>query len=89
MASIHGREIGEMMVDLGAGRKKYDDPVDPMAGLLLQAHLGDEVQAGEPLAWLYGEKAEAMAEGLAERLNQAYQVRDSATESPSMILREL
>ena len=58
VARIHGRGMGELAVQLGAGRKKHDDVIDPIAGILLNKQVGDQVEKGEPLAWLFGEKAQ-------------------------------
>ena len=38
---------------LGAGRNRKEDVIDPVAGIILHAKTGDDVQAGEPLATLY------------------------------------
>ncbi len=57
VTGIDGRGLGEILVDLGAGRHKKDDVLDPMAGIYLAKHVGDEVREREVLAWLYGNRA--------------------------------
>ncbi|MGI5875092.1 MAG: thymidine phosphorylase [Bacillota bacterium] len=51
---IHGIEIGLAGMELGAGRKKLGDAIDPAAGVLLRKTVGETVRAGEPLAVLRG-----------------------------------
>lgn len=52
-----GRDLGYAMVELGAGRYRKEDDIDPMAGLTLVAHQGEKVEKGQVIAWLHGDKA--------------------------------
>jgi len=45
--------VGRAAVELGAGRARKEDAVDPAAGLLLHKRIGDPVRAGEALAELH------------------------------------
>ncbi|MCR9248117.1 MAG: thymidine phosphorylase [bacterium] len=42
--------LGQVVVDLGGGRRQPSDAIDPHVGIVLQKQLGDPVAAGEPLA---------------------------------------
>ncbi len=53
LTALDAGEIGLSAVELGAGRARKEDAVDPAAGLLLRKRVGDEVRAGEPLAELH------------------------------------
>jgi len=46
---VHAREVGESAVDLGAGRAKKGDPIDPAVGILVHIKVGDQVKAGQVL----------------------------------------
>jgi thymidine phosphorylase len=46
-------ELGRMVVDLGGGRKKTSDLVDPAVGFLFHKKLGAKVAAGDPIATAY------------------------------------
>jgi pyrimidine-nucleoside phosphorylase len=46
---VHAREVGESAVDLGAGRAKKGDPIDPAVGILVHIKVGDKVKAGQVL----------------------------------------
>ena len=64
------------MVDLGGGRasKRADrfrpqeglQPIDPHVGVVLARVLGDEVRAGEPLAYVHANSDAAAADGVAK-----------------------
>lgn len=62
LAGIDAREIGEIVIDLGGGRRTVDDAIDPRVGILLHARPGDRLETGMPVADLHlsdakGEKA--------------------------------
>ena len=44
------RALGEVAVELGAGRKRLEDEVDPRVGFALWVQQGAEVERGQPLA---------------------------------------
>lgn len=53
IATIDARAIGRAALDLGAGRHRLDDAVDPGVGLLVFAKMGQQFQHAEPLAIIY------------------------------------
>ena len=68
--------LGHLVVDLGGGRasKRADrfrpqeglQPIDPHVGVVLARVLGDEVRAGEPLAYVHANSDAAAADGVAK-----------------------
>lgn len=46
---VDAREVGESAVDLGAGRAKKGDAIDPAVGILVHIKVGDIVNAGQVL----------------------------------------
>ena len=54
LQSLDAEQMGLAAVELGAGRARKEDKVDPAAGLLLFKRAGDEVKAGDVLAELHG-----------------------------------
>jgi pyrimidine-nucleoside phosphorylase len=44
--------IGIAAMRMGAGRERKEDGVDPAVGITVQAKIGDQVEAGQPLATL-------------------------------------
>jgi pyrimidine-nucleoside phosphorylase len=59
------RAIGEIAASLGAGRRRIDDPVDPLAGIIITRKRGESVARGEVLATLFSRHADALREGCA------------------------
>jgi pyrimidine-nucleoside phosphorylase len=49
VARIATREVGLLAIELGCGRAKRDDAIDPASGFLVKKKPGDAVAAGEPL----------------------------------------
>jgi pyrimidine-nucleoside phosphorylase len=54
IASIDAEKLGAASMHLGAGRFKKGDPIDHRTGLILQAKVGDFLQAGDPLIEIHG-----------------------------------
>lgn len=50
IVDLEPRALGEAVVELGGGRRRAGDPVDPSVGLELVRRRGERVEAGEPLA---------------------------------------
>jgi len=49
VARIATREVGLLAIELGCGRAKKDDVIDPASGFRVRKKPGDAVAAGEPL----------------------------------------
>ncbi|MCI6375576.1 MAG: thymidine phosphorylase [Clostridiales bacterium] len=84
VARMDTTAIGYCAQDLGAGRKKKTDAIDPAVGLVMRVRLGDAVRAGEPLATLYINKPE-LAQEAAERLQSAIVIEEEKPELPPLI----
>ncbi len=59
VSGISVRRLGLLAIELGAGRTKIEDVVDPKAGIVLRKKLGDRVRRDEPLARVFTDKREA------------------------------
>lgn len=57
ICGMDAEKIGLAAVELGAGRRKKEDSIDPTAGITLIAKKGDFVKAGDAIAELYTSKA--------------------------------
>lgn len=53
---IDGRALGEIAMEMGAGRARKEDAIEPMVGIRLFKELYDPVRPGEVLFTLYGKK---------------------------------
>ncbi|GAB5533777.1 MAG: thymidine phosphorylase [Rubricoccaceae bacterium] len=57
VGAIDSLALGYAAVELGAGRARKEDAVDPKAGFVLNKRVGDPVEPGEPLASIYASDA--------------------------------
>ena len=78
--------VARAALTLGAGREKKGDEVDPGAGVEVLVKVGDEVEEGEPVARLYGERNAERAEVL---VREALEVSDEPVEPAPGILDSL
>ncbi len=77
VAGIAPRTIGQGITQLGGGRTKVDDIVDPTVGFVITARPGDRVDAGEPIATVFARDAAGIAAGHA-CLTEAIVITDTA-----------
>ena len=55
---INARTVGELSVELGAGRTKKSDPVDHAVGVMIHRNVGDYVKKGDLLATIHANQEE-------------------------------
>lgn len=87
--AIDCKAVGSLGVQLGAGRKRVGEPIDPAVGFVFNAKLGDEVLAGDHLVTIYYNE-EARAEAVQQPLQQAIHIGDgSSMPSRPLILEKI
>jgi pyrimidine-nucleoside phosphorylase len=69
-SGFDARVVAEIALDLGAGRKKKGEPLDPRVGLKVLTRAGDRVDRGQPVAEIHAAGAEE-AELARKRLLEA------------------
>lgn len=84
--SMAGRNIGFLAVDLGGGRKRAEDVIDPIAGFLFNKHLGEFVKKGEPIVWAYGEKASSLGQEFEQRVLGSFEFCEDKPADVDLIL---
>ena len=77
-------QIGLLGIDLGAGRKKVDDIIDPAAGIILKKKIGDRVVANESIASIHTNRQEVLPEAVV-RLGSCIHVGPSKVSPPPLI----
>ncbi len=88
VARIDALSVGTAAWRLGAGRARKEDAVDPAAGVVLAAALGERVEAGQLLATLHAADAERLAEGRAA-LAGAYDIADEPVATAPLVLEKV
>ncbi len=76
IAEVNARKIGELSVNMGAGREKKGDPVDHAVGVVVHTKVGDKVQEGDPLFTIHVNK-ENLIELAKNEMMDAYKFSDS------------
>ncbi len=88
VAAIEAEEIGLAGMELGAGRARAEDRVDPAVGVVLRRKVGDRVSVGEDLAVLHA-NSEKTLEKIARRVRAAYQIRDELSPPVELVVDEI
>lgn len=78
--------IGEVVVELGAGRRKKEDTIDPLVGVVLQKKIGDKIEKGDILAFVHSNKEEKAKWAITE-IERAFKVSKEDVTKKSKILR--
>ena len=79
--SVEPRHIGLAVVELGGGRQRLDDDIDPSVGFVISVKPGDEVAAGEAIASVFAADAEGIRIGRAA-LEEAIVIGEVASPTP-------
>ena len=82
--AIDAEVVGLTVGELGAGRARKGDPVDPAVGVVLGAKVGDRVEAGEHLLEIHA-RSQDDVEVAARRLLAAIEIGDEAVRAPLLI----
>ncbi|HEY6571838.1 MAG TPA: thymidine phosphorylase, partial [Candidatus Eisenbacteria bacterium] len=80
------RALGELLVDLGGGRRRTEDSVDPGVGIRLLRKSGDPVSAGEPVAIVATRAGDG---GARERVAGAVAIGDAAPPKRPIVMEEV
>ncbi|MFK0385363.1 thymidine phosphorylase [Agrobacterium sp. NPDC090273] len=73
LTSCGTRDVGMIVVELGGGRRKPSDTVDPSVGLSGILPLGTRVEKGEPIAFVHAASQDAAARAV-DRVLESYTV---------------
>jgi len=61
---VEPKRVGYGVIELGGGRSKVEDPVDPGVGFVISARPGDKAEAGEPLASIFAKDQAGIEAGM-------------------------
>jgi thymidine phosphorylase len=80
--------VARVALQLGAGRTRVEDRIDPSVGLLLQKKPGDAVARGDVLAEIHAASPEAAAAASAPLL-AAYRFGSRELRSPKLVIERI
>lgn len=89
VSEIDAEKIARVALQLGAGREKTGDRIDPLAGVTLAVKVGDRVAVGAPLATLEKSSDPDGLERAAADLFKAFTISATAPETKSLILERI
>jgi len=83
--AIDALEVGLSALELGAGRLRKEDRVDPAAGVVIEAPVGARVRSGDPLVTVHARSNE-LVERVTKRLRNAWRLTDREVGKPPHVL---
>lgn len=89
VTAIDAEKVGRVSLALGAGREKTGDKIDPLAGVTLEAQIGDKVSVGTPLATLEKSTSPDGLEKAAAELLKAFTIGSTAPEVRALIIERI
>src|SRR6266511_3790932 len=84
LAAVDAEALGRASTDLGAGRMKKGDPVDPAVGIVFRPKIGDRLETGEEIGTIHARDEASARAGLA-RVLSALTLSESRVEPPPLV----
>ncbi|HTM49801.1 MAG TPA: thymidine phosphorylase [Bryobacteraceae bacterium] len=85
VTAIDAEDIGSASGMMGASRDKKEDKIDPAVGVILEAKIGDKVEAGSVLCRLYYTREDRVEEA-AEMVEDAFRISAQKPDVRELIL---
>jgi len=84
LASVDAEALGRASGDLGAGRRKKGDAIDPAVGIVFRPKVGDRVEAGQELGQVHA-RTDADAETCIRSVVAAIALSEGPVEPPPLV----
>ncbi len=85
LSAINCREVGLSLADMGAARRKVEDPLDLSAGLTFHPSIGDHLNQGDPIATILCQSQD-LAQLAANRITAALTITPTESSPTPLIL---
>lgn len=83
ISAIRTRELGLLSVEIGGGRARKDDVIDPAVGFVLEKKVGDRVRPGDTLLVIHANTEDIG--GIKERVRKAFLITPEKPEMNPLI----
>jgi len=84
LAAVDAEALGRASGDLGAGRKRKGDPIDPAVGIVFRPKVGDAIEARQELGTIHAQ-SETDVRACADRVLGALTLSDETVEPPPLV----
>lgn len=88
VTSIDAFELGLTAIELGAGRQKLEETIDPKAGIVLRKKVGDAVESGETLAMMFTDR-EGTVSSARNRIKKSFRIGPSKPQPQKLVLYKI
>ena len=88
VSAVNGQTLGLAVVNLGGGRQREGDRINPSVGLSDLAGIGDEIGVGDPLCMVHA-GTEAAADAAVAAVQAAYLMAEVAPTEPQLVLKRI
>lgn len=85
LRSIDGESLGWSTVEIGAGRRRQDEPIDDAAGLEVCARLGDSIVRGQTVARILVGRRKVDLEALKLKVEKAFEIGKEEMSPPPLV----
>ena len=85
IAELDAYKIGQICLDLGAGRKTKEDKIDTRVGITLDKKVGAKVKKGDVLGYVHASDLDKAKKALLD-IKEAYRYSNIKIRKPSLIL---
>ncbi|HMS63905.1 MAG TPA: thymidine phosphorylase [Ignavibacteria bacterium] len=85
ISEMTAMDFGYASIELGCGRKKTNDKVDYLAGIILNKKVGNEIRKGDLICEMYAEDEKKLFAG-EKRLKGAVKISDSKPKENKLII---
>jgi pyrimidine-nucleoside phosphorylase len=84
LVGVDAEALGRASADLGAGRRRKGDPIDPAVGIVFHPKVGDRIQDGQALGEIHA-RSDADADTCRSRIHAALTFADHDLEPPPLV----
>jgi thymidine phosphorylase len=84
LAAVDAEALGRASGELGAGRKKKGDPIDPAVGIVFRPKVGDRIERGQELGAVHA-RGEHDARACLRRIAEAMTFGEEPVEPPPLV----
>ena len=88
LAKMNTEELGKILIELGGGRKKASDQIDPSVGMIFHRKLGSKVQTGEPLVTVYAKRGTDLGP-LEHSFHQSIEISGTRKSVPKLVFEQI